>query len=983
MNALLLALLSGLLTCQAMAWCEPEILLDARTHNGLIQLDWKSAWYHTAWEVQFRPDIWTEEWTTLATVEETRFTYPLSHAETGPSFFRVVAVEAGELSSPIMLEDFERMPALESWTDEDVDPGAWLRDTELSAEGTSSLRLHGNTVKSQALGGGLLDSLALFQISTRVEGVADRQMIGFADSLNTLWYVIWGERGGYGDTPGQSGQVEISCYQGWFPEGEWVQVLLPVAADWRGKFGYQPALCRVLWANDSDDHEGIVWFDELLDVTGSLALRPEVNPGWEDLGAVGDSLEVRLFADELPGHSYRWVTGDGRTLDGAGQVIRLHTVRDHGVALLVEDAFGLWKTEGFTIPGTGTTREVSLGFTGDVMTARSYEADGGIIETQGVDAIFDSVRVLMSGIDLMQINLECAYTTADTEHPTKSITFRSHPANLDGIEGTGVDLVTLANNHTLDWMEAGMLETIAGLDSRGIPWIGSGMTSTEARKPVLLSHDGLSVGVLGMSDRTGNYNNYQPYLDAGPSRPGFALWSRADMGVTIPLLRDAVDLVVLQVHSGNEYSQAPTEADLAALPVAETGEDAAARINPVDSRLLMAEEGFPFDPEQHALYARDLLPDQAERSLRQEAVALGANLVITHHPHILQGFEVYQEGLIAHSMGNFVMDLSYLETMSTALLEVNMAEQAIASALVHPFFLENDLPRPCRGELSIRLLDHVADLSREFDTWVLRQPGAESGWIAMDTTALAFDEVVSPHMIELEERDGWYVSAPLRLDDDGSLATLQLLGMTPGVELRLGSDRLWWGNMEDEGAGIWDINSSDERYTESVSHRGQRSIEHEVSSGETVRTYYTTRAPCDEDSEWSLSGYIRTQNAAAATLQMRYYESRSGGVTETELLPAVSGSQEWTRVWLDLAAPEDTRFGQVRLELAATSGTSLAWYDDISLVEWKPWEAIAPMALRPVAFPSGLRWLQVRTQVAATSIELQTTSRICSTPPEL
>ncbi len=978
---MLLTLLSALL-CVTSLWaaCEPTILLDATTGNGRIQLTWKPAWFQTAWQVESSDDPLSADWQILAVTQSPEWTYLLSTNDTEPVFFRVRGIDGPELPESPMLEDFERMPLLLSLEGEDLEPDGWEAYSEDPGEGDTSLRLFGNTVKRQLLGGGQLDSLALFEVSAFCEEVSDRQMIGFADSLNTLWYVIWGERGGYGDTPGQSGQVEISSYQGWFPTGEWVSMLLPVAADWRGKFGYQPELCELLWANECDATSGSVRFDALRDRTALEAIRPRANPVIQVLGQSGDSLVCQLSADEIPGASYTWSTGDGRFYDMRVQDLQLLAGRDHSITLLTVNENGLWGVESLYLEGGDAARSLRIGFAGDIMTARSYEEPGGIIETLGVDAIFDSVRVMLNAVDLMQANLECAYTTAETEHPTKSITFKSAPQNLDGVMNAGINLVTLANNHTLDWMEAGMLETVEGLDERGIPWLGSGLTSIEAERPVIQSWNGLSVGVLASSDRTGNYNNYQPYLDAGPSRPGFALWSRAWMGVTIPELNDKVDLLVLQIHSGNEYSTQPTESRAARETA--TGEDLPARLSVVDGALLASEEAWPVNPELEPIRWRDLLPDQAERNIRQEAIDLGADLVITHHPHILQGVERYQDGLIAHSMGNFVMDLSYLETMPTAMLDVQADNTGLKAAWIHPVFINRDLPVPCRGSLANRLLDHIAELSRPFETWVLRQSGSEKAWVALDTAELNMQDEYFIHTIPLEERDGWFVSPPVNLGDAGFVAGLELLDLVAGAELRTGSNRLWWGGMEDEGADIWDINSSAERYTESQAHSGTRSIEQELSASADNRVYYITRAPHENDHDWTLAGWVKCQDAASANLQMRYYETRTSGVLSTDDLPPLSGNQDWSMIWQDLITPEASRFGQVRLELIAGDTTAMAWFDDVSLVEWMgDWQALQAGAEVLVPAPGETRWIQVRIPAAITSLQVQSRHRICLDAP--
>ena len=92
-------------------------------------------------------------------------------------------------------------------------------------------------------------------------------------------------------------------------------------------------------------------------------------------------------------------------------------------------------------------------------------------------------------------------TDATTHHPTKSIYFKGEPENTNGLKNAGFDYATLANNHTLDYMTEGMLETMHVLDTLGIPHGGCGMNDLLARRTQYLSHDGLSIAMLAFSDR--------------------------------------------------------------------------------------------------------------------------------------------------------------------------------------------------------------------------------------------------------------------------------------------------------------------------------------------------------------------------------------------------------------------------------------------------------------------------------------------------
>ena len=164
-----------------------------------------------------------------------------------------------------------------------------------------------------------------------------------------------------------------------------------------------------------------------------------------------------------------------------------------------------------------------MNFVGDIMMGRRYEDSDGIITTQGVQSLFEPTRDLLGmAADLSIANLEIPLSNQGYPHPTKGIVFRCAPENVSGLVYGGIDVVSLANNHILDYMEPAMIQTQNILNEAGIAHSGSGMNSYEAYLPTIKSIKGQVIAFLASSDRTGQYNNYQPYLNAGENKSGFA-----------------------------------------------------------------------------------------------------------------------------------------------------------------------------------------------------------------------------------------------------------------------------------------------------------------------------------------------------------------------------------------------------------------------------------------------------------------------------
>jgi poly-gamma-glutamate capsule biosynthesis protein CapA/YwtB (metallophosphatase superfamily) len=140
------------------------------------------------------------------------------------------------------------------------------------------------------------------------------------------------------------------------------------------------------------------------------------------------------------------------------------------------------------------------------------------IASDGPDGLVaDEVVEVTQAADLFVLNLECCVSERGTPwpDPRKPFFFRAPPAATEVLNRLGVDCVTLANNHALDFGREALLDTFEHLSSAGIVWVGAGRNVEEARAPALLEANGLSLAVLGCSDHPRDFA-------AGPDSPGIA-----------------------------------------------------------------------------------------------------------------------------------------------------------------------------------------------------------------------------------------------------------------------------------------------------------------------------------------------------------------------------------------------------------------------------------------------------------------------------
>jgi poly-gamma-glutamate synthesis protein (capsule biosynthesis protein) len=197
---------------------------------------------------------------------------------------------------------------------------------------------------------------------------------------------------------------------------------------------------------------------------------------------------------------------------------------------------------------------VRLALAGDTMLGRMV-ADA--IRADGPERIVaDEVVELTREADLFLLNLECCVS----EHgepwpdPDKPFFFRAPPAATELLRRLGVDCVTLANNHALDFGVTALLDTFRHLEDAGITWVGAGRDQSEARAARVVEASGLRLGVVGCADHPADFA-------AGPARPGIAYADlRRGPGWlpdAVQRLRHDVDAVLVTPHWGPNMVPAP------------------------------------------------------------------------------------------------------------------------------------------------------------------------------------------------------------------------------------------------------------------------------------------------------------------------------------------------------------------------------------------------------------------------------------------
>jgi poly-gamma-glutamate capsule biosynthesis protein CapA/YwtB (metallophosphatase superfamily) len=316
---------------------------------------------------------------------------------------------------------------------------------------------------------------------------------------------------------------------------------------------------------------------------------------------------------------------------------------------------------------------VELFFGGDVMMGRRFEDpiwnERVLIhpESRAADMarLLEPMKPYFAGADLASVNLETVLATRDLgDAPDKSVVFYTHSDAAKILADAGIDFVTLGNNHVYDYVEPGLVSTLTALDAAGLPWSGAGRNEAEAAKAARLDAGGHAWSMLGF---VGWKGKVEPNQIAESGKGGAAFGSDEAIEEAVRREVKAGRAPIVQYHGSSEYSDRPT--------------------------------------------------DISERRMKL-AIDSGAALVVSHHPHVSHGLELYKGRLIAYSLGNFLFDQYFPETQATYALKVWMDGDRLFRAEMIPIQLLDYRPVPAVAGMRQAVLRRIIELSAERGTRV-------------------------------------------------------------------------------------------------------------------------------------------------------------------------------------------------------------------------------------------------------------------------
>lgn len=303
-------------------------------------------------------------------------------------------------------------------------------------------------------------------------------------------------------------------------------------------------------------------------------------------------------------------------------------------------------------------KEVTLLFAGDVLFDDSYSPMVSLKQREnGIrDCFSEDLLKEMTEADIFMLNNEFTYTDRGEPLEDKSYTFRSRPENVKYLFDMGADIVSLANNHSFDFGEISLLDSLDTLKGAGMPVVGAGRNIEEASAPFYFDINGIRVGFISATQIERMEN--PPTRGATENQAGvFRCLDPESMYRAVSEAKKECDFLVAYVHWGTEKESEPDWAQL--------------------------EQG----------------PGLKEA---------GADLIIGAHPHVLQGLESIDGVPVVYSLGNFWFN-SF--TLDTCVVKVTVNEEGIKSFQFLPALQKGCVTSLTYGEEKQRVLDYVQSLS--------------------------------------------------------------------------------------------------------------------------------------------------------------------------------------------------------------------------------------------------------------------------------
>lgn len=310
---------------------------------------------------------------------------------------------------------------------------------------------------------------------------------------------------------------------------------------------------------------------------------------------------------------------------------------------------------------------------GDIMLGRGVNE---LIPNYPPEHFWGTTLPMLQSADAVIANLECAVTTHlnPWTKTFKVFHFRADPDAVKVLKIANIKAVSLANNHSLDFEEQGLVDTLDYLDQVGIKHVGAGRDLVEARAPKILTVKGLKIGIISATDN-------EPPFAAGEDKPGVNYQSFNAQPASLTYLRESIekakiagaDLIILSLHWGPNMVQTPT-ADF--------------------------------------------------REYAYKAIEMGVDIIHGHSAHLFQGIEFHNQGVILYNTGDFLDDYAIDQELRndwSLIFMVEVERKKITKVKTIPVHLSYGQTNIAHEEEAKAIISRMESLSRAFGTKIERE----------------------------------------------------------------------------------------------------------------------------------------------------------------------------------------------------------------------------------------------------------------------
>ncbi|SRR6056297_1033 len=282
-------------------------------------------------------------------------------------------------------------------------------------------------------------------------------------------------------------------------------------------------------------------------------------------------------------------------------------------------------------------REIVFSAVGDIMLGRRV---GRLLDENGGESAYDGFSFLFDRSDVLFGNLECSLSERGEKLLGKGIWLRASPDKAEILKDAGFSVLSLANNHILDYGNDALYDTLDFLDDMEIGHVGAGKNIGEARKPEIFTKGDVSIGFLAYNEFSYYFWSYEEkrQFAARENVPGTAPMDLAPMLEDIEKLKGEVELVAVSLHWGTEESNMETK---------------------------------------------------EQREIAHAMIDGGADIIIGHHPHVIQGVEIYRGRPIIYSLGNYIFDQNDENNKQGMAAEIEISDGEMKSISLHPLYVKD------------------------------------------------------------------------------------------------------------------------------------------------------------------------------------------------------------------------------------------------------------------------------------------------------